>query len=97
MMTIDKQSKSLYIVQDNEILGHKVSLFPLPINQNKCCGAQKNRLGETILLSTNNICFESEIRKEQCLLDIFAYLKPSPTYMPKIICFGKYKQSGNTL
>ena len=96
-MTIDKQSESLYIVQDNEILGHKVSLFPLPINQNQCCGAQKNHLRETILLSTHNMCFESEIREVHYLLEMLAYLKPSPTYMPKIICFRKYKQSGNTL
>ena len=28
-----------------------------------CLGAQKNRLIETILLSTNNICFSRDIRK----------------------------------
>ena len=30
---------------------------------NVCFGAQKNRLIETVLLSTHNICFDSEIRK----------------------------------
>ena len=29
----------------------------LPINFNICLGAQKNRLIETVLLSTHNICF----------------------------------------
>ena len=28
-----------------------------------CLGAQKNRLIETVLLSTHNICFDWEIRK----------------------------------
>ena len=31
----------------------KVSLF---LMQNICCGTQKNRLNETVLLSTRNIC-----------------------------------------
>ena len=29
-----------------------------------CLGAQKNRLIETVLLSTHNICFGREIRKK---------------------------------
>ena len=31
--------------------------------KNMCLGAKKNRLIETVLLSTKNICFGSEIRK----------------------------------
>ena len=35
----------------------------LPIIFSICFGAQKNRLNETVLLSTHNICFGWEIRK----------------------------------
>ena len=35
----------------------------LPIFLSHVLGAQKNRLIETVLLSTHNICFGSEIRK----------------------------------
>ena len=35
----------------------------LPINLSYVMGAQKNRLIETVLLSTHNICFGWEIRK----------------------------------
>ena len=35
----------------------------LPISFNICFGAQKNRLIETVLLRTHNICFGGEIRK----------------------------------
>ena len=41
----------------------KVAFISLPINLNMCFCAQKNRLIETVLLSTNNICFGLEIRK----------------------------------
>ena len=40
-----------------QIFLHKtVNLF-LPISFNICLGAQQNRLIETVLLSTHNICF----------------------------------------
>ena len=35
----------------------------LPISLKYVCVAQRNRLIETILLSTHNICFNREIRK----------------------------------
>ena len=35
----------------------KLLVIFLPINLNMCLGAQKNRLIETVLLSTHNICF----------------------------------------
>ena len=42
---------------DNEIYLRKILIIFLPINLNMCLGAQKNRLNETVLLSTHNICF----------------------------------------
>ena len=35
----------------------KIEIIFLPINLNICFGAQKNRLIETVLLSTHNRCF----------------------------------------
>ena len=35
----------------------KTVIISLPINLYMCFGAQKNRLIETVLLSTHNICF----------------------------------------
>ena len=42
--------------------GKFVNIF-LPINYPYVLGTQKNRLIETVLLSTHNICFGREIRK----------------------------------
>ena len=39
-----------------------VNIF-LSISFNICFGTKKNRLTETVLLSTHNICFGQEIRK----------------------------------
>ena len=39
-----------------------VNIF-FPISFNICFGAQKNRLIETVLLSTHSICFGWELRK----------------------------------
>ena len=50
---LDKQKK----------IQHKIVNIFLPISFNICLGAQKNRLIETVLLSTHNICFSLEIRK----------------------------------
>ena len=36
----------------------KLSLFPYPSIKSHVLGAQKNRLIETVLLSTHNICFD---------------------------------------
>ena len=41
----------------------KIAFIFLSISLNMCFGAQKNRLNETVLLSTHNICFGREIRK----------------------------------
>ena len=38
-------------------LSIKVSIFSYPSNEKYVVGAQKNRLVETVLLSTHNICF----------------------------------------
>ena len=38
----------------------------LPISLNIFLGAEMNRLNETVLLSTPNICFGREIRLEMC-------------------------------
>ena len=40
-----------------------MQLFSYPSNLNIFLGAQKNRLIETVLLSTHSICFGREIRK----------------------------------
>ena len=42
---------------------YKMHLFPYPSIPTCVLGAQKNRLVETVLLSTHNICFVCEIRK----------------------------------
>ena len=52
----------------------KLHLFPYPSIKTCVLEAQKNRLIETVLLSTHNICFDQEIRimkkvNKQCLLD----------------------------
>ena len=41
----------------------EVQLFSYPSIQTHVLGAQKNRLIETVHLSTHNICFGQEIRK----------------------------------
>ena len=41
----------------------KMKLFSYPSILTCVVGAQKNRLIETVLLSTHNICFGSEIKK----------------------------------
>ena len=42
---------------DNKIFERRIVNIFLPITFNICLGAQKNRLIETVLLSTHNICF----------------------------------------
>ena len=41
----------------------KIAIIFLPINLSLCLGAQKNRLTEAVLLSTQNLCFGWEIKK----------------------------------
>ena len=53
---------SLYIGPDEEKKDRDF-FYRLSINLNICFGAQKNRLIETVYLSTHNICFDSEMRK----------------------------------
>ena len=50
-----------------------VNIF-LPVILSICLGAQKNRLIETVLLSTHNICFNCDIRK--LYFNIYPYLDP---------------------
>ena len=58
-----KQLNSENTGLDKQKFQRKIVNIFLPINFNICFGAQKNRLIETVLLSTNNICFGREIRK----------------------------------
>ena len=51
------------LVQIRIVCAPKFAFIFLPIILNMCLGAQKNRLIETVLLSTHNICFRLEIRK----------------------------------
>ena len=44
-------------VMINTVFERKIVNIFLPISFNICFGAQKNRLIETVLLSTYNICF----------------------------------------
>ena len=50
-------------VQIRIVCAPKIVFISLPINKNMCFGAQKNRLNETVLLCTHNICYGWEIRK----------------------------------
>ena len=50
-------------VQTRKLFELKIVNIFLPINLNMFFGAQKNRLIETVLLSTHNICFGREIKK----------------------------------
>ena len=45
------------LVQIYEKLRRKIVNIFLSISVNICFGAQKNRLSETVVLSTHNICF----------------------------------------
>ena len=52
------------ITQDeHNVLSLKLWIFSNPSIQIYVLGAQKNRLSETVLLSTHNICFGREIKK----------------------------------
>ena len=48
----------LSYVQLSKIVKRKIVIVFLPINLNIWCDAQKNCLIETVLLSTDNICFD---------------------------------------
>ena len=50
-------------VQIRIVCAPKIAFIYISINLNMCFGAQKNRLIETVLLSTHNICLGYEIRK----------------------------------
>ena len=54
---------NIIIGQDKQKMSVKLSKILSSINIKFVLGAQKNRLIETVLLSTHNICFCSEIRK----------------------------------
>ena len=45
----------------SKLLGRKIELISLSINNTDVLDAHKNRLIETVLLSTHNICFGREI------------------------------------
>ena len=51
------------LVQIRKDLGIKLLIFSYPSDLTYVVGAQKNRLIETVLLSTHNISFGKEIRK----------------------------------
>ena len=43
--------------ESSNLFQFKISIIYLSISLNMCFGARKNRLIETVLLSTHNICF----------------------------------------
>ena len=53
----DYSSKSDSMGLDKERNEHKHVYIFLSINHNICFGCSKNRIIETVLLSTHNICF----------------------------------------
>ena len=53
--------------------GFKLLIFSYPSVETFVLGIQKNRLNETVLLSTQNICFGWEIRKS--ILATHSYLE----------------------
>ena len=55
--------KRFFIGLDKHIFECKIYIFSNPSISTYVLGAQKNRLVETVLLSTNTICFGWEIRK----------------------------------
>ena len=57
MICISEMVKYTY-VQIRKFYLRKILIIFLTINLSICFGAQKNRLIETVLLSTHNICFE---------------------------------------
>ena len=62
-----KRNTCILIGQDNrKKISVKLSIFPYPSVLTYDLGAQKNRLIETVLLSTHNIYFGWEIRKWFC-------------------------------
>ena len=76
---------------DKEFVHLKLHLHVLPYQSVKTCvlGAQKNRLIETVLLSTHNTCFGWEIRKQ-----IFQYAILSGGLTSTVIsCTGLNRQS----
>ena len=61
----------------NKNIEHKIVIFSYLLGQTFVLGAQKNRLIETVLLSTHNICFGGEMRK-----NIFYYTILSKGLLP---------------
>ena len=59
----------------------KLYLFPYPLFLTSVLGAKKNRLIETVLLSTHSICFGSEIRK---IIFQYAFLSGDMCYYSKL-------------
>ena len=55
MTTLERSSMSS--IRKTKFLSIKLSIFSDPSVQTYFVGAQKNRLNETVLLSTHNICF----------------------------------------
>ena len=64
----------------------KFSLFSYPLILTYGFGAQKNRLIETVLLSTYNICFGLEIKKI-----IFQYALLSGGLVNQYLCSFRYR------
>ena len=53
----------MIIINPTGFLSVKLQIFSYPLVLTYVLGAQKNRLIETVLLSTHNICFGREIRQ----------------------------------
>ena len=62
----------------NKNFQRKIVYIFLPIKLNMCYGAKTNRLIETVLLSTHNICFGCVLRK---IIFCYALLSGGLNYM----------------
>ena len=62
-LEIEKFGYDSWTNEDDVRPKRKIMITSLSISLNICFGAQKNRLIETVLLRTHNICFGWELRK----------------------------------
>ena len=57
MLILRTAMGTVSLVQIRIVCAPKIAFISLPINLNMCFGCSKERLIETVLLSTHNICF----------------------------------------
>ena len=79
-----KKKKAIFLLRTlNKKFQRKIVNILLPIILAYVLGAQKNRLIETVLLSTLNICFGLKIRKL-----FFYYALLTKTFTVKLLIFS---------